>query len=60
MDKKIQERSSILRDHIGYLLQQIEIKDKALEFYADYDKVLINLDCGKRAREALEGEDTNE
>ncbi|MCF2718010.1 hypothetical protein LWE69_12620 [Paenibacillus sp. UKAQ_18] len=55
-----------LHDDISYLLQQIEIKDKALEFYADYDKVLINLDCGKRAREALEGyepfegEDTNE
>ena len=50
MDKKVQEIRtahakmenadldwglSILRDHIGFLLQQIEIKDKALEFYED-------------------------
>ncbi|RGL39124.1 hypothetical protein DXC69_03800 [Paenibacillus polymyxa] len=84
MDKKIQEIRtahakmenadldwglSILRDHIGFLLQQIEIKDKALEFYADKDKYSVDIDvdlehvlddCGFMARAALKGEDTNE
>ncbi|EHS59439.1 hypothetical protein [Paenibacillus sp. Aloe-11] len=49
---------------IEYLLQQIEIKDKALEFYADqdnydeYDLGLVDVDRGNRARAALKGEDT--
>ncbi|WP_318626904.1 hypothetical protein [Paenibacillus polymyxa] len=82
MDKKIQEIKeahakmenadldwglSILRDYISYLLQQIEIKDKALEFYADEDKYSVDIevnlepvleDCGFMARTALKGEDT--
>ncbi|MMZ58246.1 hypothetical protein D1872_202160 [compost metagenome] len=53
-------------DHIDYLLQQIEIKDKALEFYADgdnYNKTPYSTflkEGGERARAALKGEDTNE
>ncbi|MEK3851235.1 hypothetical protein MKX59_19535 [Paenibacillus sp. FSL R7-0340] len=57
--------------YISYLLQQIEIKDKALGFYADLenweqyygsldiDSAILN-DCGIIARAALKGEDTNE
>lgn len=78
MDKKIQEIKevhaklenadldwglSILRDHIGFLLQQIEIKDKALGFYADgdnYNKTPYSTllkEGGERACAALKGED---
>ncbi|OBA07861.1 hypothetical protein A9P44_00470 [Paenibacillus polymyxa] len=60
--------------YIDYLLQQIEIKDKALEFYEDetnytteilvpgeeYSFLLILDDKGKVARAALKGDDTNE
>ncbi|ODA10528.1 hypothetical protein [Paenibacillus polymyxa] len=59
---------------IVYLLQQIEIKDKALEFYEDemnYTEaitvpgeeesfLLILEDKGRVARAALKGEDTSE
>jgi hypothetical protein len=51
-------------EYIGYLLQQIEIKDKALEFYADddnYNKTPYSTllkEGGERARAALKGEDT--
>ncbi|WP_025720257.1 hypothetical protein [Paenibacillus sp. 1-18] len=57
---------------IEYLLQQIDIKDKALEFYADEKNYMANVlaswgptipvdeDNGRRARVALKGEDTNE
>ncbi|NEU27041.1 hypothetical protein G3M74_13140 [Paenibacillus polymyxa] len=54
-------------EYITYLLQQIEIKDKALEFYADPENwrqkgpfrvAEMDYDNGKRARAALKGEDT--
>jgi hypothetical protein len=53
---------------IEYLLQQIEIKDKELGFYADRENwrvgpfrvTEVELDNGRRARAALKGEDTNE
>ncbi|ADO59841.1 hypothetical protein [Paenibacillus polymyxa] len=41
MDRKIQESPSILRDHIGVLLQQIDIKDKALKEAETFVKELI-------------------
>ncbi|WP_090887655.1 hypothetical protein [Paenibacillus polymyxa] len=60
--------------YISHLLQQIDIKDKALEFYEDemnYTEaitvpgeeesfLLILEDKGRVARAALKGEDTNE
>jgi hypothetical protein len=54
--------------YISYLLQQIEIKDKVLGFYADRENwrvgpfrvTEVELDNGRRARAALKGEDTNE
>ncbi|MBP1309096.1 hypothetical protein JOD82_002116 [Paenibacillus sp. 1182] len=53
---------------VSYLLQQIEIKDKVLGFYADRENwkvgpfrvTEVELDNGKRARTALKGEDTND
>lgn len=67
-------RVDAIRAHadISYLLQQMEIKDKALEWYADWDSnydpetldhlgyIPIDKDGGRRARAALKGEDTNE
>ncbi|MGG1618284.1 hypothetical protein [Paenibacillus sp. NRS-1781] len=56
--------------YISYLLQQIEIKDKALDFYADKEnyrgyysagkewKSPVNDDWGDLARATLKGEDT--
>lgn len=61
-------------EFIGYLLQQIEIKDKALEFYANKNnhqwgveegtmgEVIeseVMIDYGDIARAVLKGEDTN-
>ncbi|MNW50837.1 hypothetical protein D3C74_283010 [compost metagenome] len=56
-------------EYIGYLLQQIEIKDKAIGFYANRENwrqkgpfrvAEMDYDNGERARAALKGEDTNE
>ncbi|OMF50846.1 hypothetical protein [Paenibacillus peoriae] len=60
-------------EYISYLLQQIEIKDKALEFYAaennhqwsveegtigEVIESEVMMDYGELARAALKGEDT--
>ncbi|APB77418.1 hypothetical protein PPYC2_21790 [Paenibacillus polymyxa] len=62
-------------EYIGYLLQQIDIKDKALEFYENKNnhqwgveegtmgEVIeseVMMDYGDIARAALKGEDTSE
>ncbi|KAF6578310.1 hypothetical protein G9G54_13620 [Paenibacillus sp. EKM212P] len=56
-------------EYISYLLQQIEIKDKVLEFYANRENwrqkgpfrvAEMDYDNGKCARAALKGEDTSE
>lgn len=61
-----------IRNYTAKLKKQIEIKDKALEFYADEKNYMANVlaswgptipvdeDNGRRARVALKGEDTSE